>query len=623
MNVTGLLEQITSPADVKKLDLGQLKALSAEIRAFLIESVSQTGGHLSSNLGTVELTVALHKVFTTPTDKIVWDVGHQCYTHKLLTGRRDGFSALRQLGGVSGFPKPSESEHDAFVAGHGNTSLSVAIGLAQAKKIKREPGKVIAIVGDGAFTGGMIYEGMNNIRSLNNLILILNDNKMSISKNVGTMAQYFTKLRTDPRYFKVKRDVESMLDKVPLIGQPVKVGIQGLKSAFRRSIYHSTMFEEMGFQYAGPVDGHDLGELCAMFSAFNVEQTSPLFIHVCTMKGKGFAPAEENPGEFHGVSAFDLNHRTNPEVSSDSSFSAVFGMKLAALGSRDSRICAVTAAMKYGTGLQYFYKQHKERFFDVGMAEQHAVTFSAGLAASGLLPVTAIYSTFLQRSYDQILHDVNLMQCSVLFAIDRAGFVPNDGETHQGIYDVAFLSQVEDMKIVSAANYAELEYWLETLLLHERGPRALRYPRGAQEETLAALGCTQRPFDLYPAGGPAKAVLVTYGAETGEALAAQKLAAARGQAVDVCKLTVVHPLPAELLWALADYELICFAEEGVRGGGVGEHLAAALLQRGWQGCYRHIAVPNRGITHATAGELRTMFGLDAEALDQQVKEGTL
>lgn len=618
-----MLNQIASPDDVKKLDLKQLDALCAEIRAFLIESVSQTGGHLSSNLGTVELTVALHRVFTTPQDAIVWDVGHQCYTHKLLTGRREGFSSLRQLGGVSGFPKPCESEHDAFIAGHGNTSLSVAIGMAQAKKIKHEPGKVIAIVGDGAFTGGMIYEGMNNIRSLNNLILILNDNKMSISKNVGAMAQYLTQLRTDPRYFKVKRDVESMLDRVPVVGQPVKVGIQAVKSAFRRSLYHSTMFEEMGFQYAGPIDGHDLGELCPLFSAFNEEQTAPLFIHVCTVKGKGYAPAEENPGEFHGVSAFDLDHQTNPEMSPESSFSTVFGRKLAELGSRDSRICAVTAAMKYGTGLQYFYKQHKERFFDVGMAEQHAVTFSAGLAASGLLPVAAIYSTFLQRSYDQILHDVNLMQCNVLFAIDRAGFVPGDGETHQGLYDVAFLSEIEDLKIVSAANYAELEYWLETLLLGGRGPRALRYPRGAQDDALAALGCTKQPFDFYPAAAGAKTVLVTYGAETGEALAAQRLAAKRGQAVDVCKLTVVHPLPSGLLRALGAYETVFFAEEGVRGGGVGEHLAAALLQCGWRGVYRHIAVPNRGVTHATAGELRTMFGLDAEALDHQLKEGTL
>ena len=314
MNGTRLLDTIHSPADVKRLDFGQLQELCAEIRAFLIDSVSKTGGHLSSNLGTIELTVALHKVFATPSDKFVWDVGHQCYTHKILTGRREGFDRLRMLGGISGFPSPRESEHDAFIAGHGNTSLSAAIGMAQAKKLRHEPGKVIAVVGDGAFTGGMIYEGMNNIRSLNNLIVVLNDNKMSISKNVGSVAQYLTQLRTSPRYFKAKRDVESLLDSTPVVGGAIKAGIQTVKSAFRRSLYHSTMFEEMGFQYVGPVDGHDVKELSMLFDAYRQEQSAPLFVHVLTIKGKGFTPAEQNPGEFHGVSAFDVNHLTDPDV---------------------------------------------------------------------------------------------------------------------------------------------------------------------------------------------------------------------------------------------------------------------------------------------------------------------
>ena len=438
MNGTRLLDTIHSPADVKRLDFGQLQELCAEIRAFLIDSVSKTGGHLSSNLGTIELTVALHKVFATPSDKFVWDVGHQCYTHKILTGRREGFDRLRMLGGISGFPSPRESEHDAFIAGHGNTSLSAAIGMAQAKKLRHEPGKVIAVVGDGAFTGGMIYEGMNNIRSLNNLIVVLNDNKMSISKNVGSVAQYLTQLRTSPRYFKAKRDVESLLDSTPVVGGAIKAGIQTVKSAFRRSLYHSTMFEEMGFQYVGPVDGHDVKELSMLFDAYRQEQSAPLFVHVLTIKGKGFTPAEQNPGEFHGVSAFDVNHLTDPDVAPDSSFSTVFGQQLAQLAGQDERICAITAAMKYGTGLQYFYKQHKSRFFDVGMAEQHAVTFAAGLAANGMRPVVSIYSTFLQRGYDQIIHDVNLQRLSVLFAVDRAGLVPGDGETHQGIYAVSY-----------------------------------------------------------------------------------------------------------------------------------------------------------------------------------------
>ena len=633
------LDGIRSPADVKKLDLSQLETLSAEIRAFLIESVSKTGGHLSSNLGTIELTVALHKVFTTPTDEIVWDVGHQCYTHKILTGRRDGFVSLRRLDGLSGFPSPHESVHDAFVAGHGNTSLSVAIGLASAKKLRGEPGKVIAIVGDGAFTGGMIYEGMNNIRTLSNLIVILNDNKMSISKNVGALAQYFTKLRTSPRYFRAKRNVESFLDAIPFIGGGIKRALQAVKSVFRRWMYHSTMFEDMGFQYVGTVDGHNLADMCSLFTSYRDEQSAPLFIHLLTVKGKGFTPAEQNPGEFHGVSAFDLNHITDPDVAPDSSFSTVFGQRLAQIGCTDPKLCAVTAAMKYGTGLQYFYKQHKERFFDVGMAEQHAMTFAAGLAAGGMHPVVCIYSTFLQRSYDQIIHDVNLMNLDVLIAVDRAGFVPGDGETHQGIYDAAFLSELAGVRIVSPCNYTELLFWLETLL-PQHGPRVLRYPRGCEREELASLGCSGRELDFIPspdagetarpallppedvpADRRARCALVTYGAETRAALEAQALCAKDGVLVDVFKLCVIHPLPEGLLEALSGYGRILFAEEGVGSGGIGEHLAAALETAGIACRWRHVAASSKGLTHATADELRARFGLDGASLAKTVKEG--
>lgn len=617
--VTRLLDKISSPADVKKLDSGELKQLCAEIRAFLIQSVSKTGGHLSSNLGTIELTVALHRVFETPIDKIVWDVGHQCYTHKILTGRKNDFGTLRMLNGISGFPNPRESTHDAFITGHGNTSISVAIGMAQAKKLRGEPGKVIAIIGDGAFTGGMVYEGMNNIRSLNNLIVILNDNKMSISKNVGSVAQYLTQLRTSPRYFKAKHDVESFLDLVPIVGAPVKKGLKDTKSLFRRALYHSTMFEEMGFQYVGPVDGHNVAELCTLFSAYRDEQTAPLFVHALTVKGKGFSPAEENPGEFHGVSAFDIHHVMDPDVAPASSFSTVFGRKLASLGDIYPRICAITAAMKYGTGLQFFYKQHKNRFFDVGMAEQHAVTFAAGLAASGMLPVVSIYSTFLQRSYDQIIHDVNLQDLNVLFAVDRAGLVPGDGETHQGVYDTAFFSEFEKFKVVSPCNYAELEYWLEKLLL-EPGPKALRYPRGDEDESLAGLSCSGNDYDVFSYGDSAKTAIVTYGAETKEVLAAAQSAANAGVAVDVFKLTVVHPLSESICSDLAGYRRIVFAEEGIKSGGIGEHLAAKLFESGSHADYRHIAVPIKQLTHATADELRARFGLDAKSLAAALTE---
>ena len=618
-----LLNRVNTPDDLKKLPKEQLTKLGEEIRAFLIDSVSKTGGHLSSNLGTIDMTLALHWVFSSPRDQFVWDVGHQCYTHKLLTGRREGFSQLRKRGGISGFPKPEESRHDIFVAGHGNTSLSAAIGLAQAKKLKSEPGKVIAIIGDGAFTGGMVYEGMNNIRNLNNLIVILNDNEMSISKNVGAIAQYFTKLRTAPRYFKAKRDVETALDCLPWLGGGIKTCLQSAKSAIRRSIYHSTMFEDMGFQYVGPINGHDVPEMCTLFSAYRDEQSAPLLIHVCTIKGRGFLPAEKNPGEFHGVSSFNANEAsdlTDPELSPALSFSNVFGQKLAELGKEDKRICAITAAMKYGTGLQFFYKQHKPRFFDVGMAEQHAVTFAAGLSVNGMKPVVAIYSTFLQRAFDQLIHDVNLMHADVLFAIDRAGLVPADGDTHQGVYDTAFPSSIDGMRLVSVCNYEELEYWLERLM-KESGPRALRYPRGAQDERLAQLGCSGKAFDLYKKEGEsAHCLLVTYGAETKEVLKAAEIARENGLAADVLKLNVLHPLPDELYEAVRGYRTIVFAEEGIHGGGIAEHFAARLFANGMQCRYRAVAVDSLHLITATADELREQFGLDAKALYQTLKE---
>lgn len=622
------LDNIASAEDVKKLNMNELTALCGEIREFLIESVSNTGGHLSSNLGTIELTAALHHVFTTPRDKIVFDVGHQCYTHKILTGRQEGFAKLRQLNGLSGFPSPRESEHDAFVAGHGNTAISAAIGFANAKKLRGEPGKVIAIVGDGAFTGGMVYEGMNNIRVLNNLIVILNDNTMSISKNVGSVAQYLTQLRTSPHYFAAKRNVEYFLDAIPIAGAFVKKGLQKAKSMVRQFLYHSTMFEEMGFQYVGPVDGHDISGLCTLFSAYRDEQSAPLFVHAVTVKGKGFTPAEENPGEFHGVSAFDVNNLTDPDISPDSSFSTVFGRHLAELGETNKSLCAITAAMKYGTGLQYFYRQHKERFFDVGMAEQHAVTFAAALAAGGMQPVVCIYSTFLQRAYDQIIHDINLQSLNVLIGIDRAGFVPGDGETHQGIYDAAFLSQLTGVTLISPCNYAELCHWT-TQLLSQQGPRAIRYPRGGECETLAALGCTGKEYDFYPANTAdtvkAKTAIVSYGSETTEALAGAALLRERNAATDVYKLCQIHPLPQGLCEQLLSYDKIVFAEEGVKSGGIGEHLATALQALGYRGVYEHIAVGSRGLTHATVPELREIFGLDAASIAQHFcgKDGSV
>ena len=615
-----LLEKISQPSDLKALSKEQIDQLCDEIREFLLENVSKTGGHLASNLGAVELTVALHRVLNTPTDEIVFDVGHQCYTHKLLTGRREGFAKLRQLDGLSGFPNPNESAHDAFIAGHGNTALSLAIGIAWAKKLRGEPGHVVAIIGDGAFTGGMVYEGMNNIGGLDNLLVILNDNKMSIGKNVGALSRYLNHLRTTNRYYDAKENVRTFLDGVPVVGKPMKSALQNGKSMIRRAMYHSTMFEDMGFHYFGPIDGHDEGELERTLRTI-CRRPGPHFLHIVTKKGKGYAPAEENPGNFHGVSTFDLvNSIPDPEVAPKESFSTVFGNLLNKKGSENKKICAITAAMKYGTGLQFFYHTHPKRFFDVGMAEQHAVTFAAGLASQGMLPVVCIYSTFLQRSYDQIIHDVNLLKENVVFAVDRAGFVPGDGETHQGIFDPAFLSQV-GMPIYSPSNYAELRHWLPVLLSDEmQGPRAIRYPRGGESKVLAEYGCSGNEYDHLYTAPNAEVVIVSYADEVEDALAAAKCLTADGIACDVYKLIKIFPFTDSLILEMKRYSVVLMAEECVACGGIGEHLETALHNAGWKGMYIHRAVEDVRLPHATVPQIKTVTGLDAEHLIQAVRE---
>ena len=616
---TPLLDAIRGPEDLKRLTEKQVVQLCGEIRSFLVDSVLHTGGHLASNLGAVELTVALHRVLNSPQDKIVFDVGHQCYTHKLLTGRKAGFARLRQRDGISGFPNPRESSHDAFVAGHGNTALSLAIGMAWAKKLKNEPGWVVAIIGDGAFTGGMIYEGMNNIASLNNLMVILNDNGMSISKNVGAMARYLTHLRASPEYFRANQHLSGVLSRVPLIGEPVHRFLSRAKTIVRRTMYDSTMFENMGFQYLGPLDGHKVLELEQTLRNITV-RSGPLFLHVVTTKGKGYPPAEQNPGEFHGVSAGSQGYVPDPEVAAPASFSTVFGKALCEAASADKKICAITAAMKYGTGLQFFGHAYRDRFFDVGMAEQHAVTFAAGLASQGMTPVAAIYSTFLQRAYDQILHDVCLLRVKVIFAIDRAGLVPADGETHQGIYDPAFLSEA-GIPIYSPSNYAELCYWLVQLVgPRYTGPQALRYPRGGESAALARYGCTGCAFDFLTGQPEADTVLVSYGSEVEDVLAAGAALEAQGIPCRVCKLVKIFPFTDEFLHAIERFDTILFAEECVCAGGIGQQLVARLTEDGWRGTFIHRAVDNTKLTHATVPELKELQGLDAASLVQAVRQ---
>ena len=614
---SSLLNGIHGPDDLKQLDHSQIVQLCEEIRHFLLQNISKTGGHLASNLGAVELTVALHRVLNTPVDKIVFDVGHQCYTHKILTGRRDQFDKLRQLNGISGFPNPNESVHDAFIAGHGNTALSLAIGMAWAKKLRQEQGLVVAVIGDGAFTGGMVYEGMNNIEDLDNLLVILNDNKMSISKNVGALARYLTHLRTTTAYYDAKENVSSFLDKVPLVGPPMKMGITDAKTLLRRAMYHSTMFEDMGFEYIGPVDGHNEEELERTLRTL-CSRRGPHFLHVVTKKGKGYQPAEINPGNYHGVAAFDPDGMPDPELAPSESFSTVFGKQLDTEGGVSKNICAITAAMKYGTGLQFFAHSHPERFFDVGMAEQHAVTFAAGLASQGMLPVVCIYSTFLQRSYDQIIHDVNLLKENVVFAIDRAGFVPADGETHQGIYDPAFLSEV-GMPIYAPSNYAELTFWLHELLKDSvHGPRAIRYPRGGEDAVLAEYPCTGAEYDFLRKADDATIVLIGYADEMSELLRAATLLKNQNVECSILKLVKIYPFTDKLLEEMMKFKLVMFAEECVATGGIGEHLECALCQKGWNGKFVHAAVRELRLPHASVAQIRQATGLDAEHLVRTV-----
>lgn len=478
------IEKINTPEDLRKLNINELKILSVELRNFILESVSKTGGHLASNLGVVELTVALHYAFNTPEDKIIWDVGHQTYVHKILTGRKEKMSTLRQLNGLSGFPKRSESEYDVFDTGHSSTSLSAAMGMARARDLKKENYEIVAVIGDGALTGGMAFEALNDAgRSNTKLIIVLNDNEMSISKNVGGLSHYLGKIRTDERYLSKKKNVKKMLDGLPIGGRTIKSFIKRTKDGIKQMVVPGMLFEELGLTYMGPIDGHNINELLESFkTAKHVE--GPLIIHVVTKKGKGYKYAEQRPNEFHGVSPFNIVTGENLKKSNAPSYSDVFGNKLTEMAGKNERIVAITAAMTDGTGLCGFSQKYPNRLIDAGIAEQHAVTMAAGLAVNGMIPVVALYSSFLQRAYDQVLHDVALQNLHVVFGVDRAGLVGNDGETHQGVFDSGFLIQIPNMTVVAPADYREFENMIEFAVSEHDGPIALRYPRGNSNENI-------------------------------------------------------------------------------------------------------------------------------------------
>lgn len=605
------LSKINSPEDLKSLDFEKLKILATEIRYKLIETVSHNGGHLASNLGSVELTIALHKVFSSPKDKILFDVGHQCYTHKLLTGRFDRFSTLRTKDGISGFCRPDESEHDVFYSGHSGTSVSAGLGLAKANQLKGDDGYVVSVIGDGSFTGGMVYEALNNGgRSDAKHIVILNDNNMSISENVGSFAKYLAVIRSNPKYSSFKSGTEKFLGKLKG-GKGIIDTIRYFKTNIKNKLYlQSTFFEDLGYHYMGPIDGHNTELLCtALESARMID--GPVVIHAITVKGKGYEFAEKEPSIFHGISKFDIY--SGEAKPCRTTYSDKVGEILCSLAEKDSSVCAITAAMSIGTGLAGFADKYPDRFFDVGIAEEHAVTFASGLAKKGMKPVCAIYSTFLQRCYDQIIHDVSLQKQKVVFAVDRAGFVGEDGETHHGLFDVNFFGSVPGIKVYSPCNFKLLEDSLTDALYCVDSAVAVRYPRGSEKSNTALLNQKGLEFSIY-GKDTAEKVIVTYGGLTSNAIdAVDSLAEVRNDILLV-SLNQIKPFPKDAFEVIKSKKEIYFFEESMKSGGIGEKLASMLLEVGYKGKYKITAVEDEYVCPAEIKEQLKMYRLDTDSM---------
>ncbi len=570
-----ILEHISSPEDVKKLSNEESRVLCEELRTFLVDSISKTGGHLASNLGAVEITVAIHRVFDTSRDRLVFDVGHQCYVHKALTGRRELFSTLRRFGGLSGFPKPEESIHDAFIAGHASNSVSVALGMAHARTLQGEDYSVLALIGDGAATGGLSYEGLNDAGASGEpIIVILNDNGMSINENVGGMSMHLSHLRSRPGYFRFKRTYHNFLNKLPG-GKTMYRFIHRIKTNIKKTIYPCSMFEDMGFTYLGPVDGHDVEQLTTTFS-WAKEMNCPVLVHVHTKKGCGYAPAESRPERCHGVSPFDVE--IGPTTKSDTDFSGVFGHELTELAQSDARICAITAAMGEGTGLQEFSSKLPNRFFDVGIAEGHAVAMAAGMAKQGMIPVFAVYSSFLQRGFDMLIHDVALQRLHVVLGVDRAGLVGADGATHHGTQDVGYLTQIPGMTVLCPASFEQLRSMLRAAVhINTDGPVAIRYPRGKEVRYHEAWD--GRPASVLRQGSDI--TLVSYGVMIEELLTAAEVLARSGISAEVIQLNRIAPLNAEaVLDSVRRTWRLLVLEDCVETGSIGQQLSAELARAG-------------------------------------------
>jgi len=612
-----MLENIHSPADVKSLNQDQLPQLCQELREFLIRSVAQTGGHLAANLGAVELTVAIHRVFNTARDRLVFDVGHQCYVHKVLTGRQGLFATLRQLDGLSGFPKPHESVHDAFIAGHASNSVSVALGMARARTLQNDDYSVLALIGDGALTGGLAYEGLNNAGASHEpLIVILNDNGMSINPNVGAMTGHLSLLRSKPEYYHFKKWYRSLFGKKPMENAIYRFNHKVKTSVKKTLLPGSTLFEDMGFTYLGPVDGHDLTRLCDVLE-WAKELHGPVVVHVKTQKGKGYPFAEENPGKFHGIGPFDPITGEVRKPGGES-FSDVFGRALTEYAAEDSRVCAITAAMASGTGLTPFEKTYPGRFFDVGIAEGHGVSMAAGLAAQGAIPVFAVYSTFLQRGYDQLIHDVALERLHVVLGVDRAGLVGADGETHHGCFDPLYLSNIPGFTVLCPASFAELRTMLYKALFEIDGPVAIRYPRGGE-------GCfredtSDKPLVCLRSG--TDVTLLGYGIMVNHLLDAAELLEKEGIQAEVWKLNRISPLDHSLICEqLGNRKTMLVLEDSFGAGCVGQRVAGILAEHACAPQY--LILKNLGKTFAPEGsvsQLEENFGLDASGVTKAVLE---
>lgn len=619
-----ILEQIKGPEDLKKLTSEELSQLAEEIRAFLIEKISHTGGHLASNLGVVELTIALFRTFDLPEDKIIWDVGHQSYTHKILSGRRMEFDELRQYGGLSGFPKRKESPYDSFDTGHSSTSISAGLGIAQGRDILGEDYKVVSVIGDGALTGGMAYEALNNAaRMKKNFIIILNDNKMSISENVGGMSRYLGGLRTGAGYNDLKKNVADTLERIPVVGGRMIDKIKRTKNSIKQLFIPGMLFENMGITYLGPVDGHNIPALCKVLKEAQ-KLDHAVLVHVLTKKGKGYESAEKNPAHFHGVSPFDIKTGKPLAEKKYPTYTDVFSKKLCQLGETHPELVAVTAAMPDGTGVAAFGKKFPDRFFDVGIAEAHAVTSAAGMAAAGLRPVVAVYSSFLQRGYDQILHDVCIQNLPVLFAVDRAGLVGSDGETHQGIFDYSYLTSIPNMSVAAPKNLWELRAMLD-FAMDYKAPFAIRYPRGTAYRGLKefmqpiAYGKGEMIYEEENIALLAVGSMVS----TGEHVRAKLKE--EGVSCTLANARFVKPFDKELVDRLAkNHRLIVTMEENVLQGGFGLPVTAYIHEHYPQVKVMNIALPDAYVEHGNVSVLRKGLGIDSDSIIQRLKaEGWL